>query len=117
MSAGQTINASRNFITSEFHPWICMSAFNPILIFITPAPCIALLALSPLPAAPDFPFPAVPAVGLGTNIDTGEGFRVGVTLGSTDVRSDNVAFPEADVREGKMDWMDSGFGVMRKSAV
>ena len=79
MSAGQSMNASRNFISSESQsltwedPSNPMNAFTPILIRITPTCCIPPLALNPLPTAQDFPFPALPAVGVGANLDAGEG--------------------------------------------
>lgn len=129
MNAGQTIKASRNFISSEFHPltWADpsnpKSAFTPILIRITPASCFPPLALNPLPTAPDFPFPALPAVGVGANLDAGVGICVKMTFEWADKLADNegvvkwesrVAFPEVDVG---WDWTDSGFGVMLKSAV
>ena len=100
-----------------------MSAFNPILIRITSAFWIPPLAHNPLPTAPDFPFPALSAVGIGANLDAGEGICVDAMFGWADGLADNedevtwefrVVFLEVDV--GK-DWTDSGFGVILKSAV
>jgi len=101
MSAGQTMKASRNIISSEFHllTWgdssNPMSAFNAIFTRITPVSSNPL-ALNPLPTAPDFLFPALSAVEIGANLDAGEGM-IGICVDVMFGRADELADNEAEV--------------------